>query len=130
MEEAKKMQLEEEQRKEIQEIKRLQQLEDRIKRARIKQEEFQKKLKEAKAEEDLRDKLWADFQHKREEIRLKEQYREKWLQQTEQDEQPLGRNEETIPPKYRGKKKGKQTDESIPKSSFEDRNQEELTKGP
>ena len=79
LEEAKKMQLEEEQRKELDEIKKLQQLEDRIKRARIKQEEFQRKLKEVKAEEDLRDKLWSNFQNKREEMRLKEQDREKMV---------------------------------------------------
>ena len=104
-------------------------LEDRIKTARIKQEEFQRKLKEAKAEEDLRDKLWAEFQHKKKEMLLKEQKREMWLQHEEND-QPLGRNEETIPPKYRGKKKEKQTAESIPKSSLEEVNQEEFTRKP
>ena len=59
-------------------------------------------------------------------MKLKEQQREIWLQQTKKDEQPLGKNEETIPPKYRSKKKEKQTVESIPRSSLEERNQEEF----
>ena len=125
LEEARRMHLEKEQRKELEEIQRLQQLEDRIKRARIKQEEFQRKLKEAKAEEDLRDKLWAEFQQKKEEMRLQEQNRENWLKQQEQNEQPLGRSEETIPPKYRNKRKEKQTAGSTPKGSYEEKNQKE-----
>ena len=129
LEEARKRQLDEEQEKELQEIKKLQQLEDRIKRARIKQEEFQRKLKEVKAEEDLRDKLWANFQNKKEEMKLKEQDRERWLQQNAQYEPPLGRNEETIPPNYR-RRKEKQTEESVPKGSSEEKNQKENKRKP
>ena len=58
-------------------------------------------------------------------MRLKEQDREIWLQQNEQYEPPLGRNEETIPPKYRNKRKEKQTVESIPKGSSEEKSQKE-----
>ena len=125
LEEARRMQLEEEQRKELEEIQKLQQLEDRIKRAKIKQEEFQRKLKEVKAEEDLRDKLWMEFQQKREELKLQEQNRENWLKQQEQNEQPLGKSEETIPPKYRNKRKEKQAAGLKPKGSYEEKKQKE-----
>ena len=126
-------------RKSLMKLNRLQQIGERKNRIKKEQEEYQKLIKELKAEEELRDKLWAEYQQEKENMKLKEQERDIWLQVNEgnvrfrrklnnkrreeelEEEriQALGKGEGTMPPKYRGLKKEKQPTRPPLKETFE-----------
>ena len=123
LEQARKLQQEEERKRKIELEKKKQEMEDKISKTLAEQKEYQEKLQELRAAEEARDNIWKKYQEERDKVFLKEKQRDMWLQAQEGDEgsrkkinkkrrkeklkeenmQPLGRNERTIPPRFREK---------------------------
>ena len=133
LEQAKKLQQEEEHKRKIEIDRKKQQMEDKINKTLAEQKEYQEKLQELRAAEEARDSIWREYQEERDKVLLKEQQRDMWLQAHEGDEgskrkvnkkrrkeklkedktQPLGKDERTIPPKYRDKTREPNGEENL-----------------